>query len=130
MQEKKMLLGYHYALRQQIKETSKREKRNRKKEKIQPLQQAQLFIKHAATHRTQIAEDIVDMDQGLKTSSTRKGKASPKTSTHLSYRSTSKATSYQRRQKQCLWQHKHICTQHGQVQETQGNTCTGQHCKV
>jgi hypothetical protein len=37
-----------------------------KKEKIQPLQQAQLCIKHAATHRTQIAEGIVSMDQGLK----------------------------------------------------------------
>jgi hypothetical protein len=35
-----------------------------KKEKIQPLQQAQPFIKHAATHRTQTAEGIVDMDQG------------------------------------------------------------------
>jgi hypothetical protein len=35
-----------------------------KKEKIQPSQQAQLFTKHAATHRTQIAEDIVGMDQG------------------------------------------------------------------
>jgi hypothetical protein len=48
-----------------------------KKEKIQPLQQAQLFIKHAATHHTQIAECIVDMDQGLKTWNTQKGKASP-----------------------------------------------------
>jgi hypothetical protein len=74
-----------------------------KKEKIQPLQQAQLFIKHAATHRTQIAEGIISTDQGLKTSSTQKGKASPKSSTHPSYRSTSKAISYQRHQKQRLW---------------------------
>jgi hypothetical protein len=86
-----------------------------KRGKIQPLQQAQLIIKHAATHHTQIAEGIVDMDQGLKTSSTPKGKAFPKISTRPSYRSTSKATSYQRRQKQRSWQHKHIYTQHGQV---------------
>jgi hypothetical protein len=101
-----------------------------KKEKIQPLQQAQLFIKHAVMHHTQIAEGIVDMDQGLKTSSTQKGKASLKTSTRPSYRSTSKAISYQRHQKQRLWQRKRIYTQHGQVQETQGNICTGRHCKV
>jgi hypothetical protein len=49
-----------------------------RREKIQPLQQAQLIIKHASTHHTQIAEGIVDMDQGLKTSSTPKGKAFPK----------------------------------------------------
>jgi hypothetical protein len=101
-----------------------------KKEKIQPLQQAQPFIKHAATHHTQTAKGIIDMDQGLKTLSTQKGKASPNSSTRPSYQSTGKATSYQRRQKQHLWQHKHIYTQHGQVQETQGNICTGQHCKV
>jgi hypothetical protein len=70
-----------------------------KKEKIQPLQQAQLITKHAAMHHTQTTEGIVDMDQGLKTSSTPKGKAFPKTSTRPSYRSTGKATSYQRRQK-------------------------------
>jgi hypothetical protein len=74
-----------------------------KKEKIQPLQQAQLFIKHAATHHTQTTEGIVGMDQGLKTSSTQKGKASPKTSTRPSYWSTSKAISYQIHQKQRSW---------------------------
>jgi hypothetical protein len=68
-----------------------------KKEKIQPLQQAQLFTKRVATQRTQTAKDIIAMDQGLKTSSIQKGKASPKTSTRPSYRSTSKAISYQRR---------------------------------
>jgi hypothetical protein len=56
-----------------------------KKEKIQPVQQEQLFIKHAATHRTQTAEGIINMDHGLKTLSTQKGKASPKTSTCPSY---------------------------------------------
>jgi hypothetical protein len=73
-----------------------------KKEKIQPLQQAQLITKHAATHHTQTTEGIVDMDQGLKTLSTPKGKAFPKTSTHPSYQSTGNATSYQRHQKQRL----------------------------
>jgi hypothetical protein len=121
-----MLLGYHYALRQQSKQLAK-ERIEIQKRKDSAI--AASIIKHAATHRIQIAEGIVDMDQGLKTSSTQKGKASPKTSTHPSYRSTSKETSYQRRQKQRLWQHKHICTQHGQFQETQGNICTGQHYK-
>jgi hypothetical protein len=85
---------------------------------IQQLQQVQLIIKYAVTHHTQIVEGIIDMDQGLKTSSTPKGKAFPKISTRPSYRSTSKATSYQRFHKQRLWQHKHIYTQHGQAQET------------
>jgi hypothetical protein len=80
-------------------------------------------------HHTQTAEGIADMDQGLKTSSTQKGKASPRTSTRPSYRSMSKGTLYQRHQKQHLWQLKHICTQHGQIQEIQGNICTGQHYK-
>jgi hypothetical protein len=101
-----------------------------KRGKIQPLQQAQLIIKHAATHHTQIAEGIVDMDQGLKTSSTPKGKTFPKILTCPSYRSMCKATSYQRRQKQRSWQHKHIYTQRGQAQETQENICTEQHCKA
>jgi hypothetical protein len=89
---KNMLLGYHYALRQQSKQLAKGKLKYRR-EKIQPLQQAQLIIKHAAMHHTQIAEGIVDMDQDLKTSSTPKGKAFPKTSTRPSYRSMSKATS-------------------------------------
>jgi hypothetical protein len=74
-----------------------------RREKIHPLQQAQLIIKHVATHHTQIAEDIIDMDQGLKTSSTVKGKSFPKISTRPSYRSMSKATSYQKCQKQRSW---------------------------
>jgi hypothetical protein len=65
----------------------------------------------------------------LKTSNTEKGETSPKTSTHLSYRSMSKAILYQRHQRQCLWQHKRIYTPHGQAQETQWNICTGLHCK-
>jgi hypothetical protein len=49
---KNMLLGYHYALRQQSKQLGK-ERSEKQKKKIHPLQQAQLFIKHAAMHRTQ-----------------------------------------------------------------------------
>jgi hypothetical protein len=100
-----------------------------KKGEIQALQQAQLFIKHAAMYRTQTTKGIVGMDQGLKTSNTQKGEASPKSSTHPSYRSTSKATSYQRHQKQRWWQHKRTYTRHDKVQETQGSICIGQHCK-
>jgi hypothetical protein len=67
------------------------------------LQQVQLFIKHAATRHTQTAKGIVGMDQGWKTSNTQKGEASPKTSTRPSYRLMSKATSYQKHQKQHSW---------------------------
>jgi hypothetical protein len=83
---------------------------NYRREEIQPLKQAQLITEHAAMHHTQTAEGIIDMDQGLKTSSTQKGKASPRTSTRPSYWSTSKGILYQRHQKQHLWQLKHICT--------------------
>jgi hypothetical protein len=125
---KNMLLGYHYTLRQQLKQLAK-ERIEIQKRRDSAIEERQLITEHAAMHHTQIAEGIVDMDQGLKTSSTQKGKASPRTLTRPSYRSTSKGTLYQRHQKQHLWHLKHICTQHGQVQETQGNICTGQHYK-
>jgi hypothetical protein len=67
-----------------------------RREKTQPLQQAMLLAEHVATHHTQTAKGIVGMDQGSKTLSIQKGKASPKTLTRLSYRSTSKETLYQR----------------------------------
>jgi hypothetical protein len=63
-----------------------------RREETQPLQKATLLVEHIATHHTQIAKGIIDMDQGSKTLSTQKGKASPKTSTRLSYWSTSKGT--------------------------------------
>jgi hypothetical protein len=82
--------------------------------KTQPLQQVTLLAEHVVTHHTQ-TKDIVHMDQGMKTSSTQKGKASPKTSTHLSYRLTSKETLYQKLLKQRWWQPKHTYIQHDQI---------------
>jgi hypothetical protein len=117
---KNILLRYHYTLRQQSKQLAK---------DIQPLQQVKPITKHVAMRRTQTAKDIVGMDQGLKTSSIQKGKASPKILTRPSYRSTSKGTLYQKHLKQHWWQLKHTCTKHDQIQETQGNICTGQHYK-
>jgi hypothetical protein len=90
------------------------------------LQQATLLAEHAVTRRAQ-TEGIIDMDQDMKISSTQKGKASPKTSTRLSYRSTSKETLYQKLLKQHWWQLKHTYIQHDQIQETRGNICTAQH---
>jgi hypothetical protein len=98
---KNMILGYHYALRQQSKQLA-RERSEIQKGKIQPLQQAQLFIKLVATHHTRTAKGTAGTDQWLKTLNTQKCKASPKTLTRPSYRSTSKAISYQRHQKQRL----------------------------
>jgi hypothetical protein len=90
MQEKKHAARVSLCLKTAIKATSKRKKRDTKKEKIQPLQQAQLFIKHAATHHTRTEKGTIDMDQGSKTSSTQKGETYPKSSTRPTYRSTSK----------------------------------------
>jgi hypothetical protein len=125
---KNMLLGYHYTLRQQSKQLAK-ERLRYKKEETQPLRQAMLIIEHVATRRTRTTKGIVDMDQGTRTSNTQTGKVSQKTSTRLSYQSMSKGTLYQRHPKQRWWQIKHTCTQHDQIQETQGNICTGQHCR-
>jgi hypothetical protein len=99
---KNMLLGYHYALQQQSKQLAKERVKIQKK-RLSHSRKAHPTTEHVATHHTQIAEGIIDMDQGLKTLSTLKGKAFPKTSTHPSSRSTSKATSYQRRQKERSW---------------------------
>jgi hypothetical protein len=63
-----------------------------RREKTQPLQQAMLLAEHVATHHTQMAKDIVGTDQGTRTSNIQIGKVSPKTSTRLSYQSTSKGT--------------------------------------
>jgi hypothetical protein len=90
------------------------------------LQQATLLAEHVVTRHTQ-TKGIIDMDQGMKTSSTQKGKTSPKTSTRPSYRSTSKETLYQKLLKQHWWQLKHTYIQHDQIQDTQGNICTVQH---
>jgi hypothetical protein len=90
------------------------------------LQQATLLAEHVVTRRTQI-EGTIDMDQDMKISNTQKGKASPKTSTRPSYRSTSKETFYQKLLKQHWWQLKHTCIQRDQIQETRGNICIAQH---
>jgi hypothetical protein len=85
-----------------------------RREKTQPLQQATLLAEHVVMHHTQ-TKGIADMDQGLKTSSTQKGKVSPKTLTRLFYRSMSKEISYQKLLKQHWWQPKHTYIQHDQT---------------
>jgi hypothetical protein len=101
-----------------------------KKGRSQQLQQAQLFTQRATKRHTRIAKGTAGTDQELKTSSIQIGKTSPETSTHLSYRSMSKAISYQKHPKQCLWQHKHIYTPCGQAQGIQESICIEQHYKV
>jgi hypothetical protein len=96
---KDMLLGYHYALRQQAKQLAK-EKIEIQQRKESAIQLATPLAEHEATHCTLTQGEIVDMVQGTKTSSTQKGKASPKTSTRPSYRSMSRGTSYQKPPKQ------------------------------
>jgi hypothetical protein len=82
-----------------------------------------LLAEHVATCHTQTTKGIVGTGQGSKTSSTQTGKVSQKTSTRLSYQSTSKGTLYQRHLKQHWWQLKHTCIQRDQIQETQGSIC-------
>jgi hypothetical protein len=48
------------------------------REETQPLQEAMLLAEHVATRHTQTTKGIVDMDQGSKTLSTQKSKASQK----------------------------------------------------
>jgi hypothetical protein len=96
---KDMLLGYHYALRQQAKQLAKEkiEIQQRKESDIQP---ATPLAEHEAMRHILTQEGIVDMVQCMKTSSTQKRKAFPKISTRPSYRSTSRETSYQKPPKQ------------------------------
>jgi hypothetical protein len=115
-----MLLGYHYVLRQQAKQLAT--ERIKIQKRIQPLQQATLLAKHKVTRHTQ-TEGIIDVDQDMKILSTQIDKASPKTSTHLSYRSTSKEILYQKLLRQHWWQLKHTYTQHDQIQAIRGNIC-------
>jgi hypothetical protein len=96
---KDMLLGYHYALRQQAKQLAK-EKIEIQQRKESALQLAMPLAEHEATHHILTQGGIIDMVQGTKTSSTQKGKASPKISIRPSYRSTSRETSYQKPLKQ------------------------------
>jgi hypothetical protein len=58
------------------------------------------LAEHEATHHTLTQGEIIDMVQGMKTSSIQKDEASPKTSTRPSYRSMSRGTSYQKPLKQ------------------------------
>jgi hypothetical protein len=90
------------------------------------LQQATLLAEHVVTRHTQ-TEGIIGMDQDTKISSIQKDKASPKTSTRVFYRSTSKETLYQKLLRQHWWQLKHTYIQHNQIQETRENICTAQH---
>jgi hypothetical protein len=121
---KNMLLGYHYALRQQAKQLAK------EKIKIQKRRDSAITAsdtaRRACSDASYTKKDIIDMGQGMKTLSTQKGKVSPKTSTHLSYRSMNKETSYQKLLKQHWWQLKHTYIQHDQIRETRGNICTEQ----
>jgi hypothetical protein len=85
----------------------------------QQLQQVQPFVQSAATRHGSRVENLEHSDS----------KTSLETSTHLSYRSMSKAILYQKHPKQRLWQHKHIYTPRGQAQRIQEIICIEQHYK-
>jgi hypothetical protein len=124
---KNMLLGYHYALRQQSKQLAK-EMIEIQKRRDSAIAASNAYHKaRSDASYTNKTKGTVDMDQGTKTSSTQTCKVSQKTLTRLSYQSTSKGTLYQRHLKQHWWQLKHTCIQRDEIQETQGSICIGQH---
>jgi hypothetical protein len=98
---KNILLGYHYALRQQSKQLAK-ERSEIQKRKDSSIAASAAF--HKARSHVSCTNSRRHRRHGsrFKNLDTQKGKASPKTSTRPSYRSTSKAISYQRHQKQRL----------------------------
>jgi hypothetical protein len=69
------------------------------KERTQPLQQAQLYVKHTATHHIQTAKGTTGMARESKTSITQIEETSQGTLTYLSYRSMNKAMLCQNHQK-------------------------------
>jgi hypothetical protein len=123
---KNMLLGYHYALRQQSKQLAEeRIKIQKRKESAIAASIAYHKARSDASytnskrhHRHRSRFENLEHSERQSLS---------KISTRSSYRSTSKVTSYQKRQKQRSWQHKHIDTQRGQVQETQESICIELH---
>jgi hypothetical protein len=86
---KNMLLGYHYALRQQSKQLAK-ERIKIQKRRDSAIAASEAYHKARSDVSYTTIKGIIGMDQGLKTLSTQKGKASPKASTRLSYRSTAR----------------------------------------
>jgi hypothetical protein len=88
---KNMLLGYHYALRQQSK---------------------------------QLAKERIEI-QKRRDSAIAASEAYHKARSDASYMNSKRHRRHRSRFKKL----KHTCTQHDQIQETQGNICTGQHYK-
>jgi hypothetical protein len=126
---KNMLLGYHYALRQQSKQLAK-ERIEIQKRKDSAI--AASIAYHKARSDASYTNSKRHRRHGSRFENLEHSERQSlsKISTRPSYRSTSKLTSYQRRQKQRSWQHKHIYTQCSQVQETQGSICTEQHYRA
>jgi hypothetical protein len=80
------------------------------------LQQAQLYVKHAATHHIRTAKGTTGRES--KSSITQIEETSLGTLTHLSYWSMNMTTLCEKHQKQHWWQRKHTYTLCSQTQET------------
>jgi hypothetical protein len=118
---KNMLLGYHYALRQQAKQLA-REKIEIQKRKDSAIAASAAF--HKARSDTSYMNSKRHHRHGSRMENLEYSERQSLSKSRPSYRLT-----YQKHQKQHLWQHKHICTQHGHAQGTQGNICTEQRYK-
>jgi hypothetical protein len=124
-----MLLGYHYALRQQSKQLAKERSEIQKRKDLAIAASIALHKACSDASYTNIKRHRRHGYRVENLEHSERRSLSKKTLTRPSYRSMSKVISYQRHRKQRLCPCKPIYIPQGQVQETQENICTGQHCK-
>jgi hypothetical protein len=125
---KEILLGYHYTLHRQSKQLEKERSEIRKRRESVSAASKAIDEAHSnASHTNSGRHNKPDHESTI--SSIQIGETSQGTLIHLSYQSMSEAISCQRHPKQHSLQHRHIYTPRSQHQETQENTCIGQHYK-
>jgi hypothetical protein len=122
---KNMLLGYHYALRQQAKQLAKeRIEIQKRKDSAIAASDAARRSHSDASYTNKRHRQHGSRFENLEYSE-RQSISKNLNSCFLSV--TSKETLYQKLLKQHWWQLKHTYIQHNQIQETRGNICIEQH---
>jgi hypothetical protein len=105
----------------------KRKKVKSEEGENQSAQQAKFFEQNTATCHIPTTAGITCTALGWTISSMLTGEVYQETSTHLSYHSMNEETSYQRYQKQHLWQHNPTYSPHSQHLKTQDKVCIELH---
>jgi hypothetical protein len=126
---KNMLLGYHYALRQQSKQLAKERIEIQKRKELASIAS---IAYHKACSDASYTNSKKHRRHGSRFEnlehSERQSLSKNLDSSFLSV--DEQGNIIPRRQKQRSWQHKHMYTQRGQVQETQESICIELHCKA